>query len=1311
MRVMRCHFIRLIFSLFLLITIAYPTFSQEEHYALKQVAVEQGLSQSTIHSLHRDDLGRLWLGTKNGLNCYDGVQMKNYFHNPNEAGSLPDNYIYFVTQDRNKTLWIGTGKGLVRYNEDRDAFVHIEEQPNTDSFLYSNFYHKGDSLLFGTSDHICIYEPSQNKISKVFFKGNESISDDFEIQEWNNRILIASRWSELFFCDIETGELTPVPFFDEKEILTLTKDHQNNLWISVFKKGLFVIAPTGEVVARFTTANSSLKNDYVLAINEVRPGEIWVGTDGGGIQGIRLRDMSFFSIPVRMAGYPELNSVADIYTDEFANIWLGTINGGAFFLKEVIATSYSDVSWNNANGLSSNTVLSIFVNNEEEAWIGTDGGGINKYTLKDGLFQHYPGTRDKKVNAITELSEQELLINCFAEGLKIFNKKTGRLSDLSLKLIGENTTVPGSGYVGVSLLKIEPGKILAIDRSLHIIDIPSRTCSLIYTDQILPLEGDLQIAGTQNNEVYLYGQHGIYRFDLKKQDLALLYQTANNVVIQAACLDNDQSMWLSTASSFYRLSGDYSRAETIDLELQGTVTSIVNGVENQLWLGAGGNLLMLDKESRKIHRIGKSEGIMLNDYYRKATGTINSQVLMGGATGLVHIRKSVEYENKVPVELFVNDIKVNGKQAGQEIISGFKNNATINLPWNYGVLQFYLVIKENDLFKDKIIQYKFEGYSDQFIETNDQRISVIGLSHGEYQVHIKVIGEDGLWTPAQTVMKLNVLPPWWLRGWFKIIIFVLVVSLFFGVWYILYNRHLVQIQQREKKLNDQKITFITNISHEIRTPLSLIYGPLELLLKENKDKIQRFDLLELVYKQANYLKYLVEQVLDFEKDEGATETLQVSRVHLNNWLKEVLDGFQFELKNFDIQVEFKLDDTIEEVVLDKKALIKVIYNLVINVTKYAPETNTLTIATERLNDEFYRVSFTDQGQGILAGNEEKLFDRFFQRKSNQEGYGIGLAYAKMLINKHNGTIAVTNAKPNGACFYFDLPFNLEESNVTDKHEAVLPETSGGSKEDDADKQELLGQLTLLIVEDNAELLNYTNRLFNGLFKKVITARNGKEGLDKAISALPDIILSDVMMPVMDGHEFCRKVKSNVEISHIPVVLLTARKDEASLKQGYKMGADAYLTKPFSNDLLIDAIYNILKGRLRLKESYKASINTESSLVKLTTSNADEKFLRDINQIIKAELSNPSLNVDFLVDKMAISRASLYAKFKSIVGVGINTYINDARLAEAKILLEKTDHSMLEIAELVGFQTQSYFSTLFKDQFGTTPLKYRQNCKK
>jgi signal transduction histidine kinase/CheY-like chemotaxis protein/AraC-like DNA-binding protein len=626
-------------------------------------------------------------------------------------------------------------------------------------------------------------------------------------------------------------------------------------------------------------------------------------------------------------------------------------------------------------------------------------------------------------------------------------------------------------------------------------------------------------------------------------------------------------------------------------------------------------------------------------------------------------------------------------------------------------LQFNLVIKENDLFIDKIIQYKLQGFSNQFIETNDQRISVIGLSHGEYQVQIKVIGEDGLWTSARTVMKLNVSPPWWLSWWFKVIIFVIVVSLFFVIWYILYNRHLVQMQQREKRLNDQKITFMTNISHEIRTPLSLIFGPLEILLKENRNRIQRFDLLELVYKQSNYLKFLVEQVLDLEKIDEVTEELEFSKVNLKEWLQEVLNSFMFELEKHNIQIDLDLDDSLEEVVIDKKALTKVIYNMVINVTKYASVTNILKVSTQQIDNEFFRVSFTDEGPGIPEDIKEKIFDRFYQRRTDQEGYGIGLAYAKLLIDKHNGRIAVRNIKPHGSCFYFDLPFNIAANKENDKNDTILAISEVGQKEDYILKQELLSQLTILIVEDNVELLNYTKQLFKDFFKRVITASDGREGLDKAITALPDIIVSDVMMPVMDGHEFCREVKSNIEISHIPVVLLTARSDESSIKQGYKMGADAYLTKPFSNDVLIDVIYNILLGHMRLKESYKASFFTESTVAKLTTSNADEKFLKKINQLIKDELNNPDLNVDFLVDKMAISRASLYSKFKSIVGIGINTYINDYRLSEAKLLLEETDYSMVEIAEIVGFQTQSYFSTLFKEQFGISPLKYRKKYKK
>lgn len=1305
---------RLLLCFFLLSIISQHTFSQEVNYSLQQISLEEGLSQSTIQSLYRDHLGRLWLGTRNGLNCYDGVQMRTYFQDSDQPDGLPDNYIYFVTEVRNRAFWIGTGNGLVKYEESKGVFERIFPQDTT-SVLYSNCFLRGDSLLFGSANHLSIYEASRNKVSKLPFNGVKTIPLKYKMIEWNNRVLVVSRWVGLLYCDLKTGDLTEVPFFKEKEILTALKDHRGNLWVSVYKKGLFVIAPSGEIIGRYNTTNSALKNDIVLSILEVKKGEIWIGTDGGGMQGINSNFSSFHNLPIRSSEHPELNSVSVLYSDEFSNIWLGTINGGAFFLKDVIATSYSAVGWNNTNGLSSQTVLSIFVENEQDVWVGTDGGGINRYSLNDGRFQHYPDSRNKKVNAISELSGQELLINCFSEGLKIFNKKTGRLSDFPLKASGTVHHLPDRGYFGLSLLKISNAEILVMDNFLHVIDLPSRTISLISTDQLLANDGELKIAGKQQNKVYLYGQHNICEYDVQKRTLSLIYKTPDDASIRTACIDNDKSIWISTTKSFYHLSKDLSKEQPIDLGMIGAVTSIVNGIENRLWLGAGRSLLMLDKETGEIHRIGKSEGIMPNEFYSKATGSIGGQILMGGATGLVHIRKGLSHSNKKPIGLFVSDIKVNGAKVSEKLISEFYKDSTINLPYNYGLLQFNLLIKESDFFKDKTIQYKFEGFSDQFVETNDQRISVIGLSPGEYTVQIKVIGDDGLWTPAQTVMKLNVLPPWWLTWWFKIIGVLIVLSLIFIVWYIMYNRHIVkmqlEMQQREQKLNDQKITFMTNISHEIRTPLSLIYGPLELLLKENKDRIQRFDLLELVCKQANYLKFLVEQVLDLEKVDGVTEELQFSRVNLKEWLKEVLDSFLFELEKHNIKVEFRFDDTIKEVVFDKKALTKVIYNIVINVTKYATNTNTLTISALPINEDFYRISFSDEGPGIPESSQEKLFDRFYQRRSDQEGYGIGLAYAKMLIEKHGGKIAVKNVKPHGACFYFDLPLSKDVDTITNEYPSDFSPSTINVKEHDILKQELLGELTLLIVEDNLDLLNYTKQLFKDLFRKVIVAHNGKEGLDKAMAELPDIILSDVMMPVMDGHEFCRKVKSNIEISHIPVILLTARKDESSIKQGYKMGADGYLTKPFSNEVLIDAIYNVLLSRVRLKENYKASIFQESTVAKMTTSNADEKFLKKINQILKDEISNPDLNVDFFVDKMAISRASLYSKFKSIVGVGINTYINDYRLSEAKSLLEQTDYSMIEIAEMVGFQTQSYFSTLFKEQFGISPMKYRQNIKK
>ncbi|WP_439183337.1 hybrid sensor histidine kinase/response regulator transcription factor [Carboxylicivirga taeanensis] len=1293
--------------------------TQDVIYSLQHISLEKGLSQSKILALNRDKVGRLWLGTRNGLNRYDGVTMHTYFRHSERPSGLLDDFIYFIVEDGERNIWVGTGKGLAKYDFEHDLFRQLPSESGSRSVVYSNALACGDSVIFGTTDHLAIYNSTDNQIKQLYFKGDtQSLPLLYKIVEWNNnQVLIASRWNGLFRCDLNTGQLTKLQWIGENNLLTVLKDDEDQLWVSVYKKGLYKISADGELLQQYHSSNSALRSDIVLALCEI-DNEIWIGTDGGGLQRLNLKENQIYTVQIASDYNPALNSISEIFLDEYSNMWLGTVNGGAFNLKEVCATSFSDVPWGNTNGLSSQTVLSLFAESDNTVWVGTDGGGINKYRLNTGTFEHFASTRNKKINAIIQLSDDELLINCFAEGLKIFNTRSGTLSDFHLTPQGD-AYIPGQGYMGVSLFKTSDRQILVIDSQLQLIDVPERTIELIFSPKIHQGEGGLKLAGRQQSDVYLYGQNGIYCYHSLNKSIEQIHRVNAGETIKCAFVDKERSLWVSTSKSFYYISGQQQSKHEINLGGLGTVTSIAEGSEKQLWIGAGRNIVMLDKESGSLHRMGVSDGFMPNEYYDKPNVAIGRHILKGGANGLVHIREDQYFHRQDSVQLMVTNIRKNGKAGDESILRNYQQDKSVQLPYNFGMLEFNLMVKSADLFRDKTIKYAIEGFSEQFIETNDQRISIIGLKPGNYKVKAKVVDADGIWTPAATVMNISVLPPWWQTIWFKLLIVVAAITVVLVIWAVLYNRHMVkvqmEIQEKDKLLNEQKLAFMTNISHEIRTPLTLIYAPLEQLIKEDEHQARDKELLQLVYKQVKYLKGLVEQALNLERVENPEEVLQLAPVPFNEWLKEVIDGFDFELKNSGMQVDFQLDPQIKELSLDKQAITKVVYNLIINVIRHAPETKTLGVSTQLTDQATVKVTFSDEGPGIPAEQLSELFKRFFQATGSGNGYGIGLAYAKALVERHGGKIGAANNETEGARFFFELPsksaWDENDCPVEPMDEQILKNLKSDEKGSGNEEQmALLGQLTLLVVEDNEDLSQYIKRLLRSLFKRVIVARNGEEGFNKALTEMPDIILSDVMMPLMDGNELCRRVKSTIEISHIPVVLLTARHDEVSVEKGYKMGADRYLTKPFSNDLLVDVIYNLLLSRQKIQESYQSALLQESAVAHLTVSNADEQFLKQVNEIITQELSNPDLGVDMLVDRMAISRATLYNKFKSILGLGINTYINDYRIAEAKELLVHSDELLGGIAEKIGFKSQSYFSTFFKQQTGETPMQYRQNSK-
>ena len=509
----------------------------------------------------------------------------------------------------------------------------------------------------------------------------------------------------------------------------------------------------------------------------------------------------------------------------------------------------------------------------------------------------------------------------------------------------------------------------------------------------------------------------------------------------------------------------------------------------------------------------------------------------------------------------------------------------------------------------------------------------------------------------------------------------------------------------------EKVRFMVNISHELRTPLTLIYAPLKRLLKSgkvtDKDVSRQLDGLLL---QTCRMREIVDMVLDAQKSDTNGDVMDIRFYDLNDWIRSVTDDFIMEFEARRISVRFQLDASVEKVPFDTSKCRVVLSNLLINAMKFSDPDTSLVIGTERM-DKHVRVFLADQGIGLRHVDINRLFTCFYQGEHDRKGSGIGLAYARKLIELHGGSIGAYNNEDGGATFYFDLPFtqafvSAEPDRVIDLSVkgADMPETDVRGVQVDTE----LAKYTLLVVEDEIELRNYLLGVLQAEFKEVFVAGDGEEAWEILGQCQPDIVISDVMMPRTDGFELCYRIKNDVAVSHIPVVLLTARVDQASSVEGYKSGADIYLAKPFDIDSLLVILRNILRQRDLLRVRYRES-GCLFSPKEDATSNADEQFMCKLNTLLRENLSNPDLNVPFIASAMAMSRTTLYSKFSHLSDVSVGDYVIRFRMVEASRLLSShKDMSIQEVADRVGFSSARYFSTAFKQSYGVTPTEYRRN---
>lgn len=1296
----------------------HKAFAASDYY-FKQLSIKEGLSQSTVRCILSDRKGYVWIGTKFGVNRFDGNEIKTYRSHPGTEGSLPSDLIHFIAEDSLSNIWVATEKGLVVYNQELDCFAPA--MCRTEYLNVRSFLTLPDGILFGGRGAIYKYDYERRDIVSVPVEGSKNSLVYFNSMEYwkDDLIAIRCRWNGLWLYDRKQGTIRRAPFYKEKYIAAIFVDSRRNLWISPYGKGLVCIGEDEKQKDCYTTDNSGLRNGIILDIKE-KNGCLWLATDGGGIHILDPEKRAFSFIKHETGdiySFP-VNSIYCLYIDKKQNLWAGSIRGGLIGIREVSIKTYQEALNGNKLGLSNGTISSLLEDADGMIWIGTDGGGLNRLNPQTNTFVHFPETKNEKITSIARLNPQELILSFFGKGLYRFHTKTNVLTPFMLIDKQNDERINHIG-LAVNMNKVSENKIHFLADEVYTYDIKNKTFDRMTLTNPSPdvQISSLQVASNSGNHTYLFSAKQLFETDNTNNTMRSVYKLKNfNEQITAVCSDGTNGFWIGSNQYLRHLDLRSGREEIIDTNLFHGVSALVADRKQRLWIGTQNMLVTYFPREKKFILLGESNGAYPNEYFPKPVLVSRSgDIFMGGISGLTRIDNCIELKDNSMPRIELSDLILDGVRINQRQIS--KDGEGIKFPWNYSSLVLKIISNDEDIFRKKMFRYQIIGPTHYTTESYDPVLTFHNLPYGNYRILASCYMQDGNWSTPVQILAFTIAAPWWTSPLFIICVVLAIIAIATGIVRNIFHRRNIKLKwemkEHEQKVYEGKVRFLINVSHELRTPLTLIYAPLKRILNQPGLDNETRKRLTGIYKQAKRMTNIINMVLDIRKMEVNQDVLKIQPHDLNTWVRSIAEDFQEELNVKNIEIKYRFDSSITAVSFDDSKCEIVLSNFLMNALKYSPENSIITLTTERSGNNI-RVSVSDEGCGI--GNEDinKIFTRFYQGQNHKQGSGIGLSYAQTLIELHGGTIGAENNKKAGSTFFFELNADTTEKEVIYSEKNYLnsllsPEADNESANRDIPAFDTKAY-SVLVVEDEPEMAAFLKDSFLNKFKTVYTAENGVNALESIYSNHPDIIVSDVMMPKMNGYELTHHIKSDLEISHIPIILLTARNNTESMYQGYETGAEAYLAKPFDIDILLMLIRNQLRHIELFKSRYRnyKFITTDSGTSAF--SNIDEKFLIKLNNLIMDNLENPTLDVLFLTSQIGMSRSSLYAKMKALTGMSVNDYINKFRIEKATQLLINTDLPILIISEQTGFNSQRYFSTAFKAMVGCTPSQYRNNNK-
>jgi len=1284
-------------TLILFLSVILPGTAKEQ-FIYTQISQKEGLT-STVNCIYKEKDGDVWIGTPNGLYSFNG----NMLHNHQDS-ALVGKRIYQVGVDRNDDLWVLTNQWPAR-KRGRN-FEIVRPEGNED---------KGSPFLCMCQDDEGIWFGSNQKIFRYTFSDSslnlfKDLSDmpAFLVQNidmLDENTLLCSSHNGIISVDIRTGETSESPLSLFKEVASTLVDSRGNIWISFYNNGIAVFDKGNRLIRRFSTANSSLSNDVVLCMTE-RDSSIWVGTDGGGINIIdpETGDIRVLSHVAGDQSSLPAHSIKSIYVDNYGNIWAGSIRDGLIRISQSGMKTYSDSHIGLKTGLSNPTVLCLFQDSRSEhIWIGTDGEGINRFNPATGEFTHYPGTLKTKIVSIATYSDNELVLSSYADRMWIFNTGTGNIRPLPINDSDINYLLRYAGR-SINLANESNGDLLLISNTVSRYDKSSGKCIRLNFDIGSHSNGNLLTIQSTEEGLWMHDYYNIYLLPEGGSQIIRKGHT-NRHVIKSGYLDCDGIIWLATDHGLCRFNtadGTFSHVETT---LLNTATSVVCDRHSRVWVGTDNGLYAYLKDFGSFTLFGSSDGARSNEYLSKPhLLSREGDVYMGGVQGMLCIDKDFAIDTTDTPSIRLYSIKVDNEDIAA--VSG----ETYRIPRNSKRIEIVVTTQERDIFREKVYRFMIPdigaSYESKSPVLTLQRLNI----SGSHDVLVSCTKRSGEWSEPERLVTLDIPKPWHQTWWFissvSAFVLLIVVAVFITAMKRKDNKLKMAMKEQEQKIYEEKVRMLINISHELRTPLTLIMAPLKRLLNEFKPEDKQHPTLSRIYRQSLRMRDLLNMVLDLRKMEVGKNDLKLERNGFNQWILSSIEDIVDEEHVEGIEIVTRLDPEVGQADFDKIRIDTVLTNILMNAVKHSRPGDIITISTELTDGGMIRTSISDQGPGLKDIDASMLFTRFYQSRNEQYGSGIGLSYSKILVELHGGRIGAFNNEDKGATFWWEIPVCGIKEQVPAK--AYLNELIGYNPADgmmiDDSAAINTSDKKLMLVDDNPDLLDFIREAMNTDFSEIVTVGGGDKALELLSKGfMPDVIVSDVNMPEGDGYTLCNRLKSDERFIHIPIILLTARGEEQSQSEVYKVGADAYMGKPFEIETLMELIRNLLRRKENIRKRY-----FDNEGAKVTGYGSEEEgFILKLNAIISAHISNPDLDQQILCRELGVSRASLFNKMKSITGAGTKEYITRIRLDKAKSLIENTDLSIAEISDMTGFTSQSYFSTAFKNFTGMTPSQYKK----